>query len=279
MSIDRLAERVIVITGAGGGFGALVAEAAAGRGASVVGVDIDGDALERSFGALAERGLSVAWRATDVSDLDDMRALAAFAVERFGRIDVMVNNAGVMPLAFFADHERAADAWSRAVDVNIKGVVNGIAAVYDHMITQGRGHVVNISSTYSNAPTEGSGVYGATKTAVNMISESLRVEAQGKIKVSIVRPTGVPTTGLGGGIVNQAAVVGMVGHHGKVANERMGQLFAGALPDDCTDPDSIGYFALDPRHVAEAIIHVIDQPWGVSISDITVRAAGEPYLL
>jgi NADP-dependent 3-hydroxy acid dehydrogenase YdfG len=276
---SRLAERVIVITGAASGFGRLVAEAAAERGASVVGGDIDEAALAQTFGALSGRGLAAAWRAVDVADPGQMNALAALAVERFGRIDVLINNAGVMPLAFFSDHAAAAPAWSKAIDVNIKGVVNGVAAVYDQMIAQGRGHVVNISSTYGNAPTEGAGVYAATKTAVNMLSESLRIEGQGKIKVSVVRPTGVPATGLAKSIVNMRATIGMLGHHAADAGAKMKQLMSNGLPPQHADPDQIGYFALDPQIVADAILYVVDQPWGVSISDLTVRAAGEPYLL
>lgn len=276
---SHLAERVIVLTGAASGFGRLISEMAAEKGASVVGGDINEEALNETFGAMRDKGLSVAWRVVDVANQDDMAALAALAVEQFGRIDVMINNAGIMPLAFFSDHKSASLAWDKAIDVNIKGVLHGTSAVYDQMIAQGQGHVVNISSTYSNAPTEGAGVYGATKTAVNMLSESLRIEAQGKIKVSIVRPTGVPTTGLAGSIVNPKATIGMVGHHLKEANTKMNQFFSNELPAEYSEPDKIGYFALDPEVVAETILYVIDQPWGVSISDITVRAAGEPYLL
>jgi NADP-dependent 3-hydroxy acid dehydrogenase YdfG len=89
----------------------------------------------------------------------------------------------------------------------------------------------------------------------------------------------VPTTGLGASIVNARAVIGMVGHHSAAARTKMGQLFAHELPAEFADQEEIGYFALEARHIADAILYVIDQPWGVSISDITVRASGEPYLL
>ncbi len=79
----------------------------------------------------------------------------------------MVNNAGAMPLAFFSDHGLAADAWERCIDINFEGLLNGITAVYDQMITQGRGQIVNISSIYGNFPNAGGAVYGATKAAVN----------------------------------------------------------------------------------------------------------------
>ena len=148
------------------------------------------------------------------------------AVDRWGGVDVLVNNAGVMPLAFFSDHAAAAESWDRAIDINLKGVLNGICAVYDQMIRQGRGHVVNISSIYGNAGTAGSGVYSATKAAVRVLSESLRVEAQGKIKVTVVRPTGIMGTGLAAGIVNPQALVGLTGQHTERFAERVQRLGA-----------------------------------------------------
>ncbi len=277
-STDRIAEKVIVLTGAAAGFGKLVAEQAAERGACVVGLDINEEALEAVFTPLAAQGYKVAWQKTDVSSLEDMQAGAALAVEKFGRIDVMINNAGIMPLAFFSDHEKAVSAWDRAIDINIKGVVHGIAAVYEQMMRQGQGHVINVSSTYGNAPTEGSAVYGATKSAVNMISDSLRMETQGKIKVSVVRPTGVAATGLAKSIVNFKAVIGMLGHHNDASVDKMKMLMSGTLPEDLASPESVGYFSLAPEYVSDAILYVIDQPWGVLISDITVRASGEATL-
>src|SRR3954451_20356060 len=204
----HLAGRVVVVTGAGGGFGKLIAGMAAARGAKVVLGDIDVDAADA---AAKELGADAEAVGVDVTDLAQVQALAARAVERFGAIDVMVNNAGVMPLAFFADHAEAYDAWVRCIDINFKGVLNGICAVHDLMVEQGRGHVVNISSIYANAGTAGSGVYSATKAAVAVLSDSLRKETQGKIKVTVVRPTGVLGTGLGSGVVNPAALVGIVG--------------------------------------------------------------------
>ena len=183
-----------------------------------------------------------------------------------------------MPLAFFSDHEKAAGAWDRAIDINIKGVVHGISAVYEQMIKQGRGHVINVSSTYGNSPTEGSAVYGATKSAVNMISDSLRMETQGKIKVSVVRPTGVAATGLVKSIINFKAVIGMLGHHNDASQEKMKMMMSGTLPEELASPESVGYFSLAPEYISDAILYVIDQPWGVLISDITVRASGEATL-
>jgi NADP-dependent 3-hydroxy acid dehydrogenase YdfG len=276
---NHVTGKVIVVTGAGSGFGRLVCARAAGLGAHVVGADIDAAALAGTQETIVAAGGSVITRVTDVTQLADMQALIAAAVAEFERVDVMVNNAGTMPLAFFADHASAASAWERCIDVNIKGVLYGILAVHDQMIAQGRGHVVNLSSIYGNFPVVGAGVYGATKAAVNMLSESLRMESQGRIKVTIVKPTGVPATNLAAGITHPAATVGILRHNAASYGQKMQAFAAGQLPAQDIDPDSITYVALDPEYLAEQIIHVIDQPWGVAIGDITVRASGDGYIL
>lgn len=276
---NRVAGKVIVVTGAGSGFGRLVSCKAAALGAQVVCGDIDARGLGETARLIESAGGAAATRVTDVTRYADLQALAATALERFGRIDVMVNNAGTMPLAFFADHERALAAWERCLDVNIKGVLYGMLAVHDTMLAQGRGHIVNLSSIYGNFPVVGAGVYGATKAAVNMLSEALRMESQGRIKVTIVKPTGVPATALAGGIVNPAAIVGILGHNAASYGQKMQAMAAGQLPAQDTDPDSITYVALEPEFLADQIIHAINQPWGVSVGDITVRAAGDGYIL
>ncbi|MCB1287556.1 MAG: SDR family NAD(P)-dependent oxidoreductase, partial [Mycobacterium sp.] len=151
--------KVVIVTGAGSGFGRLIAQKCAAGGARVVGVDVDAERLEEVVAGIRQSGGEALARVADVTDLEQLRVVAADAVETFGAIDVLVNNAGVMPLSYFADHERAWQRWHRAIDINIKGVVNGIAAVYDQMIAQGRGQVVNISSIYGNGGIEGAGVY------------------------------------------------------------------------------------------------------------------------
>ncbi|MEO9329431.1 SDR family oxidoreductase [Gordonia aurantiaca] len=275
---DHLRDKTIIITGAAAGFGKTIAEKCAARGAHVVGVDIDADALQMVVDGIAASGGSAIAHAADVTDMRQMKDGARLAVDRFGAIDVIVNNAGVMPLAFFADHERAWERWHRAIDINIKGVVNGISAVYDQMIAQGRGHVVNIASIYGNGGFEGSGVYSATKAAVTMLSDSLRIEAKGKIKVTTVKPTGVAGTNLASWIVNDRAIRGIVGQRAASYKEHVGQMLRGELPEALTDVDSIQYWLITPEDLANAVVHVIDQPWGISLSDVTVRASGEDYL-
>jgi len=241
--------------------------------------DIDGAAANAVADLLRATGAEVEPFAVDVCDADQMDALAARAVERFGAIDVMVNNAGVMPLAFFADHGRARAAWHRCIDVNLKGVLNGICAVHDQMLEQGRGHVVNISSIYANAGTAGSGVYSATKAAVAVLSDSLRVESQGRIKVTVVRPTGVMGTGLGDGVVNPAAIMGLAGANQQRYLDTLRALGEGTEMRPEVDVDDPRYLAITPDVIAAEILHAIDQPWGVTISDVTIRATGELFVI
>ena len=277
--MNYLENKVIVVTGAAGGFGRLVSEKAAARGAKLVCADINEAELNTTVETITKGNGAATAKVTDVTDLNQMKALAAHAVEQFGRIDVMVNNAGIMPLAFYADHDAAADAWSRCIDINFKGVLNGISAVYDQMMAQGQGHVVNLSSIYGNFPVVGAGVYGATKAAVNFLSESLRVESHGKIKVTIVKPTGVPQTGLSGGVVNSEAVVGILGQNAATYGDTMMKVIMGEASPDQTDPDKTQYAVLNPDYLADQVIYAMDQPWGVSIGDVTVRATGDGYIL
>ena len=271
----HLEGRVVVITGAAGGFGRLLANGAAARGAKVVVSDVDQDGVDEVVAALTAEGAEAIGVRTDVTDLAEMKALTSAAAAEFGAVDVMVNNAGTMPLAFIADHEQAAPAWDRCIDINIKGVLHGMIAAHDLMIEQGRGHVVNISSIYGNSATAGAAVYAATKAAVNMMSEAYRIESQGRIKVTIVKPTGVPATGLGDTIVNPQGVAGILGQN---MDEYLGVLLGGATAEQ-QDRDLVAYAALAPEDLVEQILYAIDQPWGVTISDITVRATGDRYLI
>jgi NADP-dependent 3-hydroxy acid dehydrogenase YdfG len=278
---NHLPGKVVVVTGAASGFGRRIAQMVAARGAMVVAADLDEDGLKSLTSDILESGGQAVHRRTDVTDRDDAFGLGAFAVAGFGAVDVLVNSAGTMPLAFYADHAAAAEAWDRCIDVNFKGVLHGIMAVHDQMIAQGHGHIVNISSIYGNAPVVGSAVYSATKAAVNVLSESLRAESQGRIKVTVVRPTGVPGTGLGASIVNGEAIVGLLGQNMELFRQRATAAFGGGTAEEqaaLTDPAKMTYWAISPEELATQIVYVIDQPWGISISDITVRASGEQYL-
>ncbi len=276
---NYLKGKVIIVTGAAAGFGEILSRKISAMGAKIVAADIDQKGLGKVTKLVREQGGEIIGVATDVTDKDQMRHLVDKALGEFNAIDVLINNAGIMPLAFYSDHQKAEDSWERCIDINIKGVLNGIVAVHDQMIKQGWGHIVNLASIYGNYPTAGGGVYGATKAAVIFLSESLRIESQGKIKVTIVRPTGVPATKLGAGIINPAAVTGLLGQNTASYMSKFEAAEAGQLPPSMTDINHIEYFALDPESLVDQIIYAINQPEGVAISDITVRASGDGYVV
>lgn len=276
---NHVAGKSIVITGGGGGFGRLVALKAAALGGRVTLGDIDHTAATAVAAEVTAAGGEAQAVAVDVTDLAQVKALVGAAQARFGGVDVLVNNAGIMPLAFFSDHEAAHAAWSRCIDINIKGVLHGMIAAHDAMLAAGRGQIVNVSSIYGNFPVTGAAVYGATKAAVNYLSESLRVEARGKIKVTTIKPTGVPATGLSGTVINPAASLGILGQNAGEFMTMVEQLRDGTFPAARLDPATIDYASLAPDHIADGIIHVIDQPWGVSIGEMTIRASGDHFIL
>ena len=276
---NYLKDKVVIVTGAAAGFGEILSRKISAMGAKIVAGDIDQKGLTKITEDVRDRGGEIIGVATDVTDRNQMRLLAEEAVKEFNAIDILINNAGIMPLAFYSDHQNAEDSWERCIDINIKGVLNGITSVHDQMIKQGEGHIVNLASIYGNYPTAGGGVYGATKAAVIFLSESLRIESQGKIKVTIVRPTGVPATNLGAGIINPAAVTGLLGENTASYMSKFEAAEAGQLPSSMTDINHIEYFALDPESLVDQIIYAINQPKGVAISDITVRASGDGYVI
>ena len=271
---NYLKNKVVVVTGAAGGFGRLVALRCLELGAMVARCDINETELKNSKEDFAQYPKNLLDFKADVTILTQMQELMVKTINKFGRIDVLINNAGTMPLAFYSDHIKATKPWDNCIDINIKGVLNGIISTYDQMILQGSGHVVNISSIYGNYPVAGAGVYGATKAAVNFLSESLRVESQGKIKVTIVKPTG-----LGAGIINEDAIIGILGQNSLNYLKMMDDYDAGVLPAKNSDANDIEYYALSPEHLADQIVYSINQPLGVAIADLTVRASGEGYIL
>jgi NADP-dependent 3-hydroxy acid dehydrogenase YdfG len=276
--MSHLTGRVVAVTGAAGGFGREIAAQSAARGAIAAVLDIDEAGAKQAAEQIAAAGGTATGIGLDVRDRGAFAEAIDRVVAEYGRVDVLVNNAGIMPLAQLADHARAADAWDRCVDINLKGTMHGIYAVYDHMAGQGHGHIVNISSVYGNAGIAGSAVYGATKAAIATLSNALRVEAGGRIKVTLVRPSGMAGTGLSAGIIDFAAPAALAGHRVGVWQERVGRFAAGTMPAEWTDPEQIACWTLRPADAAAQVVHAMDQPLGVAITEITLRASGEDYV-
>lgn len=268
--------KVIIITGASSGFGKLTAKRAAEMGGKIVLAARSEEKLKETVAEIKAAGGEASYIVTDVAKKDDVFAMAKFAVDTYGRIDVLVNNAGTMPLAFFSEHEQALDKWEQCIDISIKGTIFGISAVYDQMIKQGQGQMINVSSIYANFPVAGAGVYQVAKMGVQYLAESLRSECQGKIKVTTIKPTGFMKTNLSSSVVDQMAMMPAVAGPLEILSNWVEEA---PLRPDFHDINSMTYNDPDPQVLADNIIYAINQPWGVSIGDLTVRASGESFVI
>ncbi len=235
--------KVIVITGASSGLGEAAARHLSHQGASVaLGARRAGriEALAAELTAVGGQALAVT---TDVTHSEQVKRLVDTAVERYGRIDVLINNAGLMP---HSPLERLKlDDWNRMIDVNVKGVLYGIAAALPHMIRRKSGHIVNVASVAGHVVRPGSAVYSATKTAVRVISEGLRQE---------VKPHNIRTT-----VISPGAI-------------------ASELPDSITEKDiaaDVHRFyedlAIPADSFARAVVFAISQPEDVDVNEILYR--------
>lgn len=236
-----IAGKVVVITGAGSGIGRATAVHLGSLGARVVlGGRRQGPIAEVAEAIRAAGGEAV-HRATDVTRAEEVTALVALAVERFGRLDVMINNAGVALLSRL--DEGKLDEWQAMIDINLKGVLYGIAAALP-AFAAGGGHIVNVVSTAGLKIVPTMGVYAATKNAVRTLSEALRQESQTGLRVTEISP-GFVATNLGDSMPEGPAKAAVAA--------RMQEI------------------ALPPDAVAKAIAYAIDQPPEVEIGSIVIR--------
>jgi NADP-dependent 3-hydroxy acid dehydrogenase YdfG len=184
--------KVIVITGASSGMGAAAATYLAARGASVVLGARRSDRIESLAREITEAGGKAIAMVTDVTKREDVRNLVDTAVQTYGRIDVLINNAGVMPLSPL--DRLKVDEWDRMIDVNLKGVLYGVAAALPYMKEQKSGHIINLASVAGHKLFAGSAVYSATKFAVRALSDGLRQEmAPYNTRTTIISPGAVRT--------------------------------------------------------------------------------------
>jgi NADP-dependent 3-hydroxy acid dehydrogenase YdfG len=242
---DPINSKVVIITGASSGLGEATARRLADRGAKLMLAARREDRLKSLAEELTAKGAEVSWQVTDVTDRKQVESLAAAAKKQFGRIDVLINNAGLMPLAPL--DALKVDEWEQMIDVNIKGVLYGIAAVLPAMREQHSGHVINLSSVAGHKVFPGGAVYCATKYAVKALSEGLRMEAGDEIRSTNISP-------------------------GAIATE---------LTSTITDPNAaeaakeLYKVAVDADAVARAIVYAIEQPQDVDINEIILRPTAQ----
>ena len=233
-------DKVVLITGASSGIGVGIAHELAKAGATVVLGARRNDRLEAVAEEIRVAGGKVMTRKVDVTDCADVAAFAEAARQKFGGIDVIVNNAGVMPLSLMASLK--VEEWDRMIDVNIKGVLYGVAAVLQEMTERGSGHIINIASIGALAVSPTAAVYCATKYAVRAISDGLRQEND-KLRVTCIHP-GVVESELARTISDPTAIEGMKTYRA---------------------------IALTPDAIGRAVRFAIEQPNDVDVNEIVIR--------
>jgi NADP-dependent 3-hydroxy acid dehydrogenase YdfG len=231
----HISGKVVVITGASSGLGEATARHLAGHGATVVLGARRAERLQALAEEIARAGGRASAVVTDVTDAAGVQAFVDGAVEQYGRIDVILNNAGVMPHSPL--ERRKVGDWDRTIDVNIKGVLYGIAAALPHMQRQKSGHFINVSSVAGHRVGPGSAVYAATKTAVRVISEGLRQEVKPwNLRVTIISP-GAVATELPGSITEADIAEGIGWYYEKYAIPA--DAFARAVAFAISEPEDV----------------------------------------
>lgn len=235
-------DKVIAITGASSGIGEATARLLAGKGARLVLGARREARLSAVVGSITAEGGTATGVVVDVTRREDLHRLTGTADERYGRLDVLISNAGTMAVSPF--DELRQDDWDAMVSTHITGLLNGIAAALPVFRRQGAGHFVNVSSTAAYVVKSPQAVYAATKSAVNVISEGLRQESGPDLSVTVVSPGFTHTEGVGKGATPEVA-------------SALTQM-----------RDEI---AMPPSAVASAIGYAIEQPAGVDVNEIVVR--------
>jgi NADP-dependent 3-hydroxy acid dehydrogenase YdfG len=240
--------KAVVITGASSGLGEATARLLSAQGASVVLGARRVERIQSLANELTGNGGKALAIPTDVTDYDQVKKLVDAAVQTYGRIDVMINNAGLMPQSPL--ERLKIDDWNQMIDVNIKGVLYGIAAALPHMKAQKSGHIINVSSVAGHKVHPNSAVYAATKHAVRAISEGLRME---------VKPYNIRTTVISPGAVDTE------------------------LPNSVTEPDIAEIVrkaherAIPADTFARAVAYAMSQPEDVDINEILFRSTREEF--
>ncbi|OCR23940.1 oxidoreductase [Pseudomonas syringae] len=245
--MSTIQDKIVVITGASSGIGEATARLLAERGAHVVLGARRTERLQRLCSEIQEAGGSAEYHSLDVIDLQSVQALVEQTVARHGRLDVMLNNAGVMPLSKL--EALKVQEWNQMIDVNIRGVLHGIAAALPIMQQQRSGQFINIASIGAYAVSPTAAVYCATKYAVRAISEGLRQEVGGDIRVTLVSPG-----------VTESELAESISDEGGRAEMR-----------------EFRKISIPAEAIARAIAYAIEQPADVDVSEIIVRPTASPF--
>ncbi len=241
--MSEISNKVVIITGGSSGLGEATARRLAKGGARVMLAARREDRLKEIVADINQAGGTARYQLTDVSNRAEMEALAQSTKDAYGRVDVLVNSAGLMPLSPLSALK--VDEWDTMVDVNIKGVLYGVAAVMPTMQEQKSGHIINLSSVAGHKVFPGGVVYCATKFAVKAISEGIRLESDGNIRSTNISPGAVATE-----------LTDSISHE-----------------ESAKSAEQLYDVAIDADAIARAITYAIEQPGDVDINEMIIRPA------
>jgi NADP-dependent 3-hydroxy acid dehydrogenase YdfG len=239
--MSEIQDKVVIITGASSGLGEATARRLAKNGAKLMLAARSEDKLKTLVNEINKGKGTAKYQVTDVTDRRQVEALAKATKEAYGRIDVLVNNAGLMPLSPL-DAVKV-DEWDKMIDVNLKGVLYNLAAVLPIMREQKSGHIINISSVAGHKVFAGGAVYCATKFAVRAISEAIRTESNGEIRATNISPGAVDTN-----------LTSTISHE-----------------ESASMAEQLYSIAIDADVIARAITYAIEQPADVDVNEMIIR--------
>lgn len=244
--MSAIKNKVVIITGASSGIGRATAVKLANEGAQIVLAARREDRLQQLAEELQSLGVSAVYKATDVTSLEQVQNLADFTLEQFGQIDVLFNNAGIMPLSYMKNNR--VEEWNQMIDVNIKGVLHGVSAVIPHMLERNSGHIITTSSVAGHGIFPSGTVYCATKFAARVIMEGLYKE---------LTKSNIRTTTISPGVVDTE------------------------LPNLIVDPEVKPIFenpdlpSIRSEDIANAVHYALSQPASVAVNEIIIRPTNQ----
>lgn len=247
--MNYLQNKTAIITGASSGLGAASARALSEKGVRIVAAALDQQGLDAIVSELKGKGGEAVGRVSDVTNPEDMKALAQFAQDSFGSVDILINNAGLMLFSNWVD--LATDDWKKMINVNIKGYLHGIAAVLPFMLKQKSGQILNMDSVAGHQVGPAAGIYSATKFFVQAMTESMRKElgVQHGIRVNTVSP-GVINTGWADKVTDPA---------GRKAAQELNKI------------------AISPDDIGRAVVYALNQPENVTVNDLIISPTRQDW--
>ena len=247
--MNHLQNKTAIITGASSGLGAASARALSEKGVRIVAAALDQQGLDAIVSELKGKGGEAVGRVSDVTNPEDMKALAQLAQDSFGSVDILINNAGLMLFSNWVD--LATDDWEKMINVNIKGYLHGIAAVLPFMLEQKSGQILNMDSVAGHQVGPAAGIYSATKFFVQAMMESMRKElgVQHGIRVNTVSP-GVINTGWADKVTDPA---------GRKAAQELNKI------------------AISPDDIGRAVVYALNQPENVTVNDLIISPTRQDW--